>query len=48
MHIRDHIQINVMAIEYPGYGIYSGQPSSKLIQSDALTVYDYITKVIGI
>lgn len=48
MHIRDHIQINVMAMEYPGYGIYQGHPSSTQIKNDALIVYDYITKELGI
>jgi hypothetical protein len=42
-HIRDKMKINVLAVEYPGYGIYKGQPSSSQIIKDALTVYDYLT-----
>jgi hypothetical protein len=27
-HIRDRMNVNVLAMEYAGYGIYKGQPSS--------------------
>ena len=28
-HIRDKMRIGVLAVEYPGYGIYKGQSSSE-------------------
>jgi len=41
-HIRDRMNVNVLAMEYAGYGIYKGQPSSDWIMKDAFTVYDYL------
>jgi hypothetical protein len=29
------MQINVLAMEYPGYSIYKGRPSSQIIREDA-------------
>jgi fermentation-respiration switch protein FrsA (DUF1100 family) len=34
--------VNVIAPEYPGYGIYSGIPNEKVIYEDSLIVYDYL------
>lgn len=31
-----------MAIEYPGYGLYSGPPSATQILEDAVIVYDWL------
>lgn len=31
-------------MEYPGYGLYEGTPSSEKIQQDALAIYDYLQK----
>jgi len=42
-HVRDHLNITVIAVEYPGYGLYNGAASEAQIQSDAETVYDYLT-----
>jgi hypothetical protein len=36
------MNVNVLAMEYAGYGIYKGQPSSDWIMKDAFTVYDYL------
>jgi len=35
-------------MEYPGYSIYSGQPSAAAILEDADVVYDYLTKTVGV
>lgn len=35
--------MHVIAVEYPGYGIYDGQPEAYQIQKDAEIVYDYLT-----
>lgn len=37
--------MHVLAIEYPGYGIYDGNPDAYQIQVDADLVYTYLTKV---
>ena len=29
LFIQGHLNLNVMAMEYPGYGIYEGSPSSE-------------------
>jgi len=42
------MQINVLAVEYKGYGIYSGKANSKSIIEDSLNVYDYITDALGV
>mmetsp|Transcript_9904 Transcript_9904/g.11210 ORF Transcript_9904/g.11210 Transcript_9904/m.11210 type:complete len:198 (+) Transcript_9904:67-660(+) len=46
-HIRTTLKIHVLAVEFPGYGIYPGTPNSKEILEDANTVFDYITKHCG-
>lgn len=38
----------MLAVEYPGYGIYDGAPDAYQIEKDATIVYDYLTKVQGI
>ena len=35
-------QTNALLVEYPGYGIYNGLPSSEEITKDAETVFDYL------
>ena len=35
--------MNVMAIEYPGYGLYNGNIDDDRILQDAEYVYDYLT-----
>lgn len=38
----------MLAIEYPGYGIYPGSPSAEAILEDALTVWEYLTLQMGL
>ena len=35
-------------MEYPGYGLHPGSPSSELLLADALIVYDHLTSVLGV
>jgi hypothetical protein len=42
------LKIHVLAIEYPGYGIYPGSPCAESILEDALSVWEYFTKEIGL
>lgn len=47
-HIRFTLSINVIAPEFPGYGIYSGYPTEGQIFNDSLTVFDYMVENMGI
>lgn len=47
-HIRFSLNLNVIAPEYPGYGIYPGRPSQEGIFEDTLIVYDFLTKTIKV
>ena len=47
-HIRFTLSINVIAPEFPGYGIYSGYPTEDQIYSDSLSVYDYMVNTMKI
>jgi len=42
-HIRNNINVNILAVEYPGYGIYKGSPSDSRILEDAEDVFEYLT-----
>jgi abhydrolase domain-containing protein 17 len=47
-HIRFTLSINVIAPEYPGYGIYPGRPSEEQIFADSISVYNYLTETLKI
>ena len=47
-HIRFTLNINVIAPEYPGYGIYPGRPSEEKIFADSLSLYGYLTEILKI
>jgi fermentation-respiration switch protein FrsA (DUF1100 family) len=43
------MKMHVLAIEYPGYGLYkTSKPSEERIKSDAVLVYDYLTQCVGV
>jgi hypothetical protein len=42
-HIRSSLKMHVLAVEYPGYGIYPGITSAERIIDDALSVWTYLT-----
>lgn len=46
-YIRNSYQVNVIAMEYPGYSIYKGSPTSQEINKNARTVYNFITTKMG-
>ncbi|CAG9333721.1 unnamed protein product [Blepharisma stoltei] len=46
--ISKKLKINVLAVEYPGYGIYPGKSSSKRIKNDAKNIYEYLQENIKI
>lgn len=41
--LRDTLGVHLLAVEYPGYGQYEGEPSEEGILKDAETVYDFLT-----
>ena len=47
-HIRTTLSVNVIAPEFPGYGIYSGYPTEGQLFNDAVNVFDYMVNVMKI
>lgn len=47
-HIRFTLSINVIAPEYPGYGVYPGRPSEEQIFADTLSIYHYLVDTLKI
>jgi abhydrolase domain-containing protein 17 len=52
-HLRTALRINILAVEYPGYGIYQpdvvggdGAPDESKIYADAATVFEYVSRSI--
>ncbi|KAL4496424.1 hypothetical protein ABPG72_014654 [Tetrahymena utriculariae] len=46
--LRESLRANIIAVEYPGYGIYSKKVSAEQIKQDALKVYDSLAIDSGI
>lgn len=40
--LRSVLHIHILAVEYPGYGVYSGDPSAETILNDAECVYSFV------
>jgi hypothetical protein len=40
--------MNLLIVEYPGYGLYKGKPSEENLLEDAAYIYSYLTKHCGI
>ena len=45
--ISKTLQVHVLLVEYPGYGIYKGVANEKQIYQDSLTVFDFLINEIG-
>jgi pimeloyl-ACP methyl ester carboxylesterase len=41
-HIRNTMQVNVLGVEYPGYGMYQGTSSDTGILEDSEALYDFL------
>lgn len=41
-YVRSLLRIHVIAVEYPGYGVYQGSPDANQIMIDAEIVLDYL------
>jgi hypothetical protein len=46
-YIRNSFQVNVIAMEYPGYSIYKGSATSAQINENARHVYNFVTTNLG-
>jgi len=46
--IRNSLPYNTVSIEYPGYSIYYQEKSSKIIEEDALIVFDYFVSTLRV
>lgn len=38
--------MNILAMEYPGYGIYQGKPTPEQLIEDAETVYSFLVNIL--
>jgi len=48
-HLSESLEVHIIAIEYPGYGIYRDESSSDtMIEEDAIRVYEYLTEEFGL
>lgn len=46
-YINTYLKMHVLAVEYPGYGIYTGdQANANKIIQDADRVYNFLTKTL--
>lgn len=46
--LRHNMRMNILAVEYPGYGIYQGEPNEEVILKDAEYIYKYVAFHSGI
>jgi pimeloyl-ACP methyl ester carboxylesterase len=46
--LRCTLNLHVMCVEYPGYGLYKGKSSASRVTDDALNVFNYLTKSMGL
>eukprot|EP00826_Nyctotherus_ovalis_P034917 TRINITY_DN2950_c0_g1_i12.p1 TRINITY_DN2950_c0_g1~~TRINITY_DN2950_c0_g1_i12.p1 ORF type:complete len:365 (+),score=57.74 TRINITY_DN2950_c0_g1_i12:73-1167(+) len=46
--LKSKLKVHVMAMEYPGYGIYQGSPSADAILKDTDRLFGFLTKILGI
>lgn len=47
--IAEELQMHLLAVEYPGYGLYKNLKSEEnTIKEDAIAIYDYLTTCCGL
>jgi esterase/lipase len=46
-HLRSTLLVHILAVEYPGYGIYVGEPSANRVIDDADNIFNYLTQEVG-
>lgn len=45
--MRTVLQLHVLVIEYPGYGLYAGKPKAEQILRDADSIYSFVTTTLN-
>jgi pimeloyl-ACP methyl ester carboxylesterase len=46
-HLRNSFQINIIAMEYPGYSFYAESTNSELVQFNARYLYQFLVEKMG-
>eukprot|EP00347_Sterkiella_histriomuscorum_P003243 403365040 len=46
--LKNCLKLSVLAMEYPGYGLYHGSPDSDQMLEDALYLYDHLIYELGV
>jgi len=46
--LQESLRVHVLAMEYPGYSVYIGEPSAEAILNDSEIVYDFLNMEIGV
>lgn len=46
--IRNMLKVHILAMEYPGYGLYSGKTNASRIIEDSNSVFKFSEKVLKI
>eukprot|EP00347_Sterkiella_histriomuscorum_P023413 403334733 len=47
-YLQTLLRVHVLAVEYPGYGLYRGNPDANQVMNDAESVYQYFTEYMGL
>ncbi len=42
--VSENLKVNILMVEYPGYGVYNGISSAANIEKDAIFIYDFLVK----
>jgi pimeloyl-ACP methyl ester carboxylesterase len=46
--LQEALRVHVIAMEYPGYSVYIGEPNAEAILNDAEIVYDFLNMEVGV
>jgi len=42
--LSQNLKINILMVEYPGYGVYKGISNAANIEKDSIFVYEFLIK----
>lgn len=45
-YFQFRMEVHIIAVEYPGYGVYQGSPSEQAVINDAIRVIEFVQKVL--
>jgi len=46
--LKSKLKVHIIAMEYPGYGIYKGKPDADTILKDTEYLFNFLTKMLGL